>query len=182
LRRFIMFGDYEGDGDGYQIHGSRPIKWQSVIGWTDSTTLYPNWGIAAVEAAREERRRILRMVYAIEDRRNILREASSKASRYRWETRDAYDKAAANRSISDEQVETLSNAAWWAEQDYIRAERGNSALFAAYFRMQERLSEFDKQDRHESVVIPAHWHGPYCQTCKDANAVLAALEERGPKA
>jgi len=177
-----MFGDYEGDGDGYRPVDARKHRWQENIGWTDSRTLYPNWGVAAVEAAVTERRRILKMVYTIEDRRAIMRDRSSAASRYRWETRDAYDKAAANRSVSDEAVEVLSNAAWWAEFDYNRAERANSALFTAYLRMQERLSEFDRADRHESVVIPAHWHGPYCQTCKDANAVLAALEERGPKA
>ena len=177
-----MFGDYEGDGDGYQIHGSRPTKWQSVVGWTDSQTRYPQWCRGAVEAAREERRRILRMVYAIEDRCALLREASSAASRVRWETRDAYDAAARNRAVSDEEVTSLSNAAWWAAADYARADRAYNALSTAGYRMRERLTEFDRADKHEHVVVPAHWHGPHCQTCKDANAVLAALEERGPKA
>jgi hypothetical protein len=170
-----MFGDYEGDGDGYRPVDASKHRWQTNIGWTDSRTLYPNWGIAAVEAAVTERRRILRMVYAIEDRRNIMRDRSSVASKYRWETRDAYDAAAKNRSITDAEVEVLSNTAWWAEQDYIRAERANSALFTASMRMQERLEAFDKADKHESVVVSAHWHGPHCQTCKDANLVLQAL-------
>jgi len=168
-------------GDGYRSHEPRLPRLEEVIGWTDSRTLHPEWGVAAVEAAREERRRILKMVYAIEERRDALREASSAASRVRWETRDAYDKAAANRAVPDEEVEVLSNTAWWAEQDYLRADRAYNALFSAASRMRERLSAFDKADNHESVVVPAHWHGPHCQTCKDASLVLQALEERGPR-
>ena len=169
-------------GDGYRSHQPRAPKWQEVIGWTDSQTMYPQWGIAAVEAAREERRRILRAVYACEDRSALLRDASSVASRLRWETRDAHEAAQRNWQVSDEEVETLSNAAWWAAFDYARADRAYNASFTAAYRMRDKLSEFDKKDKHESVVVPAHWHGAHCQTCKDANLALAALEERGPKA
>ena len=84
--------------------------------------------------------------------------------------------------MSDEDVAVLSNAAWWAQADYARADRAYTALFNAAYRMGERLAEFDRADKHESVPVAAHWHGPHCQTCKDANLALAALEERGPKA
>lgn len=169
-------------GDGYRSHQPRMPRWQEVIGWTDSRTLHPQWAVPAVEAAREERRRILRMVYAIEDRCALLRDASSAASHLRWEKRDAFEAAQRNRAVSDQEVEVLSNAAWWAQADYDRANRAYNAISAAAYRMQDKLSAFDKADNHEHVSVGAHWHGPHCQTCKDANAALAALEERGPKA
>ena len=169
-------------GDGYRSHEPRMPRWQDIIGWTDSQTMHPEWGKPAVEAARAARRQILRAVYACEDRHAILRDASSVASRLRWQTRDAHEAAQRNRQVSDEEVETLSNAAWWAAFDYARADRAYNAVFTAAYRMRERLAEFDKNDQHEHVLVPAHWHGPHCQTCKDANLALAALEERGPKA
>ena len=168
-------------GDGYRSHEPRRPRLREVMGRMDSETIYPAWGVAAVKAAREERRRIQGWLYAIRDRRDLLRDASFAASRYRWETRDAYDKAAANQAVPDEEVEILSNTAWWAEQDYLRADRAYNALFDAYTRMRDRLTDFDARDKHEHVIVPAHWHGPHCQTCKDASLVLQALEERGPR-
>jgi len=173
-----MFGDYDGDGDGYQIHGSRRVRWQDHIGWISSSTVYPTWGAYLVE----ERRRLLNCSYRIEERRNALREASSAASAYRWQTRDAYDKAAANRSISDKDVEVLSNTAWWAEQDYLRADKACNALFNALWKWQEKIRDIDKILEKIAITTPPHWHSSNCGICKEAAAALAALEERGPKA
>ena len=168
-------------GDGYRSHEPRPTRWQEVIGRTDGCKLYPEWVKPAVEAAREERRRILRMVAAIEERKRLVGNLSDETSRLRWQTRDDHEAAQRNRAVSDEAVEVLSNAAWWAAFDNARAERAHSALFDAVWRMRERLAAFDRAHNYEHVVVGAHWHGPHCQTCKDANLALKALEERGPR-
>jgi hypothetical protein len=164
-------------GDGYQLHESRPVRWQEVIGWTESSTRYP----AFAASLQESRRKILIAVYAIEDRRDILRDASSAASKHRWQTRDAYDASARNLSISDEEVAVLSNAAWWAEQDYARADRAHNALFAAGWRMRDKLAVVDRDLQKVAVTTNAHWHAARCQICKDAELALAALEARGPR-
>ena len=173
---------YEDIGDGYRSHEPRAPKWQGLTSQTQLRRLYPEWVKPAMEAARVARRAILKAISAIEERKRVVRDASSVASQLRWEKRDAFETAQRDRAVSDEDVAVLSNAAWWAQVDYDRAERAHSALFTAAYRMQDRLEAFDKADKHEHVVVPAHWHEYGCQTCKDANLALAALEERGPKA
>ena len=173
---------YEDIGDGYRSHEPRAPKWQGLTSQTPELRLYPEWVKPAMEAARVARRAILKAISAIEDRKAILSDASWEASRLRWETRDAHEAAQRDRAVSDEDVAILSNAAWWAAFDYARAEKAHSALFDAVYRMRDRLEAFDKADKHEHVLVAAHWHEYGCQTCKDANLALAALEERGPKA
>ena len=168
-------------GDGYRRHEPRAPKWQGLTSQMPQRKLYPEWGKPAVAAAGVARRLLLVAISATEERKRIIDDAQSDASRARWQTRNAFEAAQRNRAVSDEDVAVLSNTAWWAEADYARASRADSALFDAVYRMRERLSAFDKADKHECVVVPAHWHEYGCQTCKDASLALAALEARGPR-
>ena len=168
-------------GDGYRSHELRPTRWQEIIGRTDVCRLYPEWVKPAVEAARVERRRLLIAISAAEERKRLMGEVSDEASRLRWETRNAHEAGQRNRAVSDEDVEVLSDTAWWAQAEYNRTDRAYTALCNALYRTRERLEAFDKASTHEHVSVAAHWHGPHCQTCKDANLALQALEARGPR-
>jgi hypothetical protein len=168
-------------GDGYRSHEEkRPSLRESFS--RGGGKLYPTWA----EGQLREWDAIAERNAAVSARISELcvvegnLKAQAESLRWDWrEARDAHVSAQHNAEISDEEVEYLSNAAWWATQDSCAADAEYEEAVKA---RKAAEASYEPYPPIEGVSVRDHWCARIvCATCTEARAELAVLEARGPR-